>query len=330
VLRSYRPRISVIICTYNRCNNLRNALASLAHMTVPTDLDWELLVVDNNSSDGTKQVVDSFVRRSGLKARYVLEPAAGLSHARNRGVVETEGEVISFLDDDVVVAPDWLMEILKAFEQYDAMCVGGRVLLQTAPQPMPSWWNPIFDPAVGKFDKGDSVIVYEKNSPALVGIGANMSFRRVVFEKYGLFCTDLGRNGRGLGTGEETNLVYRLRRNNEVTLYYPRAIVYHCVSTDRFSKRYLRRTAWHIGVWRYLEDSETSSSSPTFLGVPRWVFRSLPGSARWVIYLTVTCRRSEAFIYEWDALNYLGYFVAAWKAAMSGTTHRSGHRAVGY
>lgn len=327
MIHSSHPQISVIICTYNRSAKLRNALVSLAQMSVPSDLAWELVVVDNNSSDDTKHLVDSFVRDSSLNAKYVLERTAGLSHARNRGLSVAEGEVISFLDDDVVVAPNWLVEILKAFEQHDVMCVGGRVLLQALPSPVPSWWNSIFDGAVGKFDKGDNVIVYEKNSQALPGIGANMSFRRVVFDRYGTFCTELGRIGRGLGTGEEINLAYKLLRNNEVTLYYPGAVVYHCVSTDRFSKQYLRQIAWHLGVWRYLEDSETSSNSPSILGVPRWVYKSIPGSARWWIYLTFTSRQPEAFLHEYYVISYLGYFAAAWKAARSGGTHRGRNRA---
>jgi GT2 family glycosyltransferase len=291
-------------------------------MSVPENLPWELVVVDNNSSDETKEVVESFNRSSRLNTKYVLERAAGLSHARNRGVAESHGELISFLDDDVVVAPDWLTEICKAFEHYGAMCVGGRVFLRGDPQ-MPSWWHRTFDVAVGKFDRGDNAILYQKDDEELVGIGANMSFRRIVFEKYGLFNTEMGRIGNQHRTGEETELVLRLRRNNELAVYYPGAVVYHCFSDDRFSKRYLRLNAYHFGGWRYLSESEALSKGLKILGVPLWMYRSTLGAVGMMISLTLLGRRTGAFCQERRAIVYLGYFVEAWKAGRSKETLRS-------
>jgi glycosyltransferase involved in cell wall biosynthesis len=306
------PKVSVVICTYNRCNQLKETLASLAQLSVPDDLPWELVVVDNNSSDETKEVVELFVRTPRLNAKYLLERNAGLSHARNRGVAESQGEVISFLDDDVVVTSDWLTEIWKAFQEHGAMCVGGRVLLHGDPQ-MPSWWHQTFDVAVGKFDRGDKVILYENGDLELIGIGANMSFRRVVFERYGLFDTEMGRIGNRHTTGEETDLVLRLRRNNELAVYYPGAVVYHCISNDRFSKRYLRLNAYHFGGWRYLCESEALSKSPKVLGVPLWMYRTLLAAAGMTLALTLLGRRAEAFLQERRMFVYLGYFAAARK-----------------
>jgi glycosyltransferase involved in cell wall biosynthesis len=306
------PKISVVICTYNRCNQLKDTLVSLAQLSVPDDLPWQLVVVDNNSSDETKEVVESFARIPRLNAKYVLERNAGLSHARNRGIAESQGEIISFLDDDVVVTSDWLAEIWKAFQQYGAMCVGGRVLLRGDPQ-MPSWWHQTFDVAVGKFDRGDGVILYENGDTALIGIGANMSFRRVVFERYGLFDAEMGRIGNRHTTGEETDLVLRLRRNNELAVYYPGAVVYHCISNDRFSKRYLRLNAYHFGRWRYLSESEAPSKSPKLLGVPLWMYRSVLATAGMTLALTLLGQNAKAFLQERRMLVYLGYFAAARK-----------------
>src|SRR5215475_15705591 len=100
------PFISVIICTYNRCESLLGALKSLETMLIPPDLAWELLVIDNNSSDKTSEAVGSFLSRGTLPLTYVFEPVAGLSTARNRGILESSGEIVAFLDDDVEVSPE--------------------------------------------------------------------------------------------------------------------------------------------------------------------------------------------------------------------------------
>ena len=288
------PKISVVICTYNRCSKLRDTLVSLAQMPVSEDLPWELVVVDNNSSDKTKDVVEAFAEESCLNAKYVLECAAGLSHARNRGIAESRGAIISFLDDDVVVASDWLTEIWKAFEKYDAMCVGGRVLLHKDIK-VPAWWHESFNVGIGKFDRGDSVIRPENGDTELIGIGANMSFRRMVFEKYGLFNTEMGRIGNGHRTGEETEVVLELRRKNEKVIYYPGAVVYHCISSDRFSKQYLRMNSYHFGKWRYLSESELHSKSLKILGMPLWMYRSTLEAIGMMICLTLLGRHREAF-----------------------------------
>jgi glycosyltransferase involved in cell wall biosynthesis len=313
VIHSSIPKISVVICTYNRCNKLKDTLVSLAQLSIPNDLPWELIVVDNNSSDETKSVVESFLPIPRLNAKYVLERNAGLSHARNRGVAESQGEVISFLDDDVIVTSDWLTEIWKAFQQYGAMCVGGRVLLYGNPQ-MPSWWHQTFNVAIGKFDRGDTVIRYKNADGELIGIGANMSFHRAVFEKYGLFDTEMGRIGKRHTTGEETDVVLRLGRNNELAIYYPRAVVYHCISNDRFSKRYLRLNAYNFGASRYVSESEVLSRGPTVLGVPLWMYRDMLAAAGMTFFLTLLRRRAEALVQERRMLGYLGYSAAAWRS----------------
>src|SRR5215469_2479676 len=110
MIDSSHPTISVVICTHNRCKLLKDTLVSLAQMAKPEGLPWELLVVDNNSSDQTKEVVESFSGGCELKPQYVFERAPGLSHARNRGVKESRADIISFLDDDVIVASDWLAQ----------------------------------------------------------------------------------------------------------------------------------------------------------------------------------------------------------------------------
>lgn len=304
--------VSVIICTYNRCESLRGALNSLEAMFVPAGLVWELLVIDNNSQDKTSETVGAFLTRRSLPLTYIFEPIAGLSTARNRGIRESRGEILAFLDDDVMVSPQWLIEVRNAFQQYHAACVGGRVLLhQTSPRP--SWWHQAYDGAVGEFDRGTRVIIDESEEPR-IGIGANIIFKRTVFETCGWFRTDLGRKGSQLTTGEEAEMVQRLRQQKQTLVYYPDALVYHCVPGERFSKHYLRQHFFHLGQWYFLKKLDDPKHGRRILGVPGWRYR-LVLTNLWRAFLCLLSRRLTGFFLEqFQVLLFFGYFRAARRA----------------
>src|SRR5712692_10304016 len=120
--------ISVVVCTYNRSKSLASTLESLGQMTTPPDLAWELIVVDNNSNDQTKKVVEEFASTSGLKVRYVHESTQGHTYARNRGIETAKGEIVVFTDDDVAVDEFWLANVRHAFDDFDCLAIGGRIV----------------------------------------------------------------------------------------------------------------------------------------------------------------------------------------------------------
>ena len=193
--------ISVIICTYNRCQSLAVVLDSISRMSVPPELPWELIVVDNGSKDATRTVVADFVRFSALgNVRYIFEEQPGLSYARNRGIEEACGEIIAFTDDDVTVDEAWLRSVKTAFDQFGCAAIAGRVV-PVWPGPKPAWFaesGPFSTPkAIVSFDHGDDVLPITRDL-----CGANMAFRRFVFDKYGLFRTDLGRTKNVLMGGK--------------------------------------------------------------------------------------------------------------------------------
>jgi glucosyl-dolichyl phosphate glucuronosyltransferase len=307
------PLISVIICTYNRCQSLAGTLGSLARMSVPPDLTWELIVIDNNSRDKTSETVNSFLSPgTALPLSYFFEASPGLSHARNRGIRESQGPILAFLDDDVLVSPNWLGEVNKAFEQYDPVCIGGRVLLHES-NPRPTWWDKRYDGAAGQFDRGTSVIVGEERDERLIGIGANMIFKRTAFDRYGLFRTDLGRKGNQLTMGEETDMVQRLRRQKERIIYYPDAVVYHCPPAERFSKHYLRQHFYHLGQWFFVRDLGDPNMGPRIFSVPRWAYRSVVSKLWKTVLLGLCGRCTESFFQQLQCVLFVGYFTAAQK-----------------
>jgi len=264
--------ITVVICTYNRAQSLARALTSLQDMLVPPELSWELIVVDNNSRDTTRNVVHDFIQSSELPIRYVWEGTQGLSRARNTGIREARGEIIAFTDDDVTVDPQWLACIRKAFEDYDCSGVGGKIV-PIWPSGKPTWLEtdgryPLMD-VIAKLDLGEEA--FEMRTPPY---GANMAFRKVAFFQYGDFRPDLDRVGHRLLSGGDTEFGRRLLRGGERVVYAPNAVVYHPVQKRRMTKGYFQ--SWYFNYGRYLVRIGDLSEKPVrYAGIPRYLFRDL-------------------------------------------------------
>src|SRR5271169_6552202 len=121
-------RITVILCTFNRCQLLAEALHSVAVSTLPESVEWEVLVIDNNSTDQTREVVEDFCRRYPGRFRYLFEPQQGKSHALNTGIREARGDILIFTDDDVTVEPTWIHNLAAPLHSGEWMGGGGRTL----------------------------------------------------------------------------------------------------------------------------------------------------------------------------------------------------------
>jgi glycosyltransferase involved in cell wall biosynthesis len=241
---------------------------------------WELVVVDNNSRDATRSVVEDFGRTSGVETRYVFESRQGLSHARNAGVKAVRGDIVAFTDDDVTVDVHWLQRLQEVFDQTDCLGVAGRIL-PTWSCPKPRWLEedaryPLMAGVIMTFDLGD-----QRGDLASPPFGANMSFRRSAFERYGLFRTDLGRVGAQLLGSEDTEFGRRLLGGDEKLVYEPGAIIYHPVDPARVTKRYFR--SWYYSYGRSLVRANGGPhSSRNVCGVPLFLVRKLAANA-WAI-----------------------------------------------
>jgi glycosyltransferase involved in cell wall biosynthesis len=269
--------ISVVICTRNRSRRLRQALESLGAMRVEAGRPWEIVVVDNNSTDDTRTQVHEFARASGLNVRSVLEPAPGLSHARNRGLQVSKGAVVAFTDDDVVVDAAWLNEVIREFETYPDT---GILFGQTRRPP---------SGGAGISVKEDGVRqAYAYPSPPwVIGHGNNMSVRRSAAERIGSFDTRLGA-GTAAGSAEDTDYVYRALKGGHQVVYAPSPIVYH--HHDRLSPRdELRaRAAYARGRGAFY--------CKHLLRGDRWVWRGLLGEVKSSVIAAATVpeRRTTA------------------------------------
>src|ERR1700733_6192805 len=117
--------ITVILCTYNRCQSLSQALDSVAAQILPDSLEWEVIVVDNNSSDQTREVTQNYVHKHPGRFRYVFEQQQGLSRARNTGIRAARGEILAFMDEDITGAPMWSQNFTRSFRGEKSRGCGG-------------------------------------------------------------------------------------------------------------------------------------------------------------------------------------------------------------
>ena len=202
----------------------------------------ELIVVDNNSSDRTAQVVESYRPVCPGRLRYVCEAKIGLSHARNRAIHEASGDIIAFVDDDVYFGKNWLKEIRKAFdENSDISCVGGKSV-PTFETPAPEWITEEMYKFYGTTRSGehDRLMVFPEHP-----YGLNMAFRKSVFSQVGIFNPNLGRAKGCLLSNEELDLFHRIDKAGMKVYYASRALLYHRIPAERTDKRWIaERTYW--------------------------------------------------------------------------------------
>ncbi len=262
---------TVIICTYNRSDSLRRTLESLSRQKVPEGFEFEVIVVDNNSNDSTKQVVEHAQNRLNIPClRYEFEKAQGLCFARNRGIACARGDIVLFTDDDVTVAEDWIYEIIKGMEQYDCQACGGYIGPVWETQP-PYWLTEIF--------YGFLAVRTDEGAPKKVSqisdlpFGANMAIRKDVFEKVGTFNTSLGRKGNVLSSYDDTDLLDRIIQSGGYIYYLPHARVYHHIESYRTTKKYFRR--WRMHCSRNLAESHGIPGYRKLFGVPVYIYSQL-------------------------------------------------------
>lgn len=229
--------ITIIVCTYNRCESLAKTLDSISVSTDPPGVEWEVLVVDNHSSDRTSAVVADFCSRRPGRFRYLFEPQPGKAYALNAGIREATGEILAFTDDDVIVEPTWLQNLTAGLRSGECAGAGGRVI-PAWPRSLPSWLavdSPHARGPLPVFDCGREAC--ELTQPPL---GANAAFRKVVFDKYGGYRTDLGPSpdNKIPCTNDDTEFGQRLIDAGERLRYEPSAVVYHAVAPARIDQEY--------------------------------------------------------------------------------------------
>ena len=292
-------KISVVLCTYNRASSLRTVLEMLAHQELGNDVEFELVVVDNNSTDSTRAVVELFQQDfPDLDIQYYFEATQGKSYALNAGIRAASHEVLAFTDDDVVIDPCWLRSISEAFNALPTRVLAGRV------RPLwmsskPAWMNELESrlyTAIVEFDMGEKPLKLDEP-----GIGANMAVHSDVFDEFGAFRTDIGPTSGELMRCEDTEIFQRLISSGEPVYYSPEMIIDHPVEEFRMTREYFLKYYFAYGRSR----TRISGVEPVtlFFGVPRYMLRQvLSQICRWLSTISV----SERFLRKLELAEQLG------------------------
>jgi glycosyltransferase involved in cell wall biosynthesis len=275
---------------------------------------YEILVVDNNSTDQTRPLVEALAAQNPEKLKYIFEPKQGLSYGRNTGIAAAQAAIIAFTDDDVRVAADWVWRISSGFEANpDIDFLGGRVVPRWPAEP-PPWltkanWSPL-----ALLDYGDQSF-YVNSGKQLCLIGANFAFRRRAFEKVGLFKTDFQRVKDGIGSLEDHEFLLRLWRVGGKGLYLPELVAAAEIEPDRMEKRYHRK--WHTSHGRFYaalqsEEVERSNLGKLF-GVPAHLYRQALSDLWGWVRARIRQQPAEAFTKELGLRYFSGFVMRRWR-----------------
>lgn len=284
-------RFSVIFCTYNREKYIYNAMKSIAEQNFPVQ-NYELILVNNNSTDNTKKVCEQFQSDyPSVGFRYFDEPNQGLSYARNRGVKESQGEILVFVDDDATVFENYLPAIDKFFSEHSGVSACGGPIIPSYESEKPKWLSHYTEQLIGgALYEGEKVKPFRNGKyPG----GGNSAFRREVFDKYGLFNVELGRKGTGLIGAEEKDLYDRLTKGNEQFFYLPEMGIYHYIPEKKLTESHFKELTYSIGKSELIRTKAVSGKEyrkRLFSEMIKW-------AASWVLFFgfLITIRPSKGF-----------------------------------
>jgi GT2 family glycosyltransferase len=213
---SMHTDVSIIVCTYNRCDSLKMLMDSLEGLKDVSAVSWELIVVDNNSTDQTRVVVDGVVKAGCANVKYLFEVRRGKSFALNTGISAAKGEIIAFLDDDCIVTPGWLACLAKEFRNNpECAGIGGRVELYDSRD----------RPVTIRTSKKKQAFSSSGQLFSLIP-GCNMAFIRTVFHQAGNFDVRFG-PGTLIASAEDADFIYRVYKLGLPMLYCPDVVIYH-------------------------------------------------------------------------------------------------------
>ncbi|MDJ0735862.1 MAG: glycosyltransferase family 2 protein [Nostocaceae cyanobacterium] len=292
-------QISAIICTHNRDNYLGAAIDSLLTQDFPGS--FEVIVVDNGSSDRTRQVVEQ--RQSDPHLKYIYEPKIGLSVARNTGARVAGGDILAYLDDDAVASQHWLHILYSAYQENAKLAIaGGKVTLlwSESIQP-PRWLSTGLAGNLGAYDLGNTVVYID--NPGLTPRGLNYSIRSSFLEEIGGFDTHLGRVGKKLLSNEELRMTELALQQGWQVAYLPDALVAHNVSPERLQPSWFLRRGWWQGISECYREQLAGKAGIGQL--QRGSEKFVRGLYKALQYFSDPAERFDKLVYAYGQIGYL-------------------------
>lgn len=227
-------KISLVICTYNRDKYLPEALESIRMQVAPKDL-FELIIVDNNSTDNTASIAGSFIKNNpDLQTAYHFEENKGLSFARNRGIKEAVAPVIAYVDDDAILSPGYIQQLATFFDSYkDAAGSGGKVIPKYESGHPPVWMNHFLNGFVGYHNFGENIVLYDKKMK--YPPGCNMAYKKEILLEAGGFNNDLKFRS------DDKYIFHKIKEYSDKIYYVPDAWLFHYIDADRLSSENFKK-----------------------------------------------------------------------------------------
>lgn len=293
--------ISVILCTHNHATRLRKTLATLKSLAPPIR-PWEFLVVDNNCTDETAEVLaEELWQPKDVAVRIVREEKLGLSNARNRSLSVAEGEYLLFLDDDETPDPQWLLAYERQMLAHSPDALGGRIDVLFEHGERPTWLKDELLGFLGQLNHGEPRWLNDPDTPFY---GGNFAIRKDVFDRVGPFDADLGRKGQVNAGGEDTDFYRRLLDHDQRIYWVPGAIINHRIRADKLRRSYFLNLHYHQGLAMGARKRANSSKFP-----PKYLFGQLARSLKTTFQQRFSNGKDHSLRAEMNTAYFTGYIL---------------------
>jgi glycosyltransferase involved in cell wall biosynthesis len=298
--------LTLLVCTYNRCADLRELLETAVSQQMHGKFSYEILVVDNNSNDATRDVVESFIARGHDNVRYLFEPKQGKSNALNTGLSAIRGWCYAITDDDFLLPNNWAYEILEGFRNHPQVAfVSGKVIPEWESE-VPAWLTKKHWAAIAMSDYGDDEFYVDSNNQVCL---LACSFRLSEVREVGDYHSELGPTLAAGGAIEDLELLQRLWSAGKKGVYLPHLSFRHKATADRLTKEYHRR--WHTSHGRnyaIMRHHDVEKSASRLFDVPVYLYReAMKDGFSWLRY-SLQGNRDEAFWHETHLRFFIGFF----------------------
>lgn len=298
--------ITLLVCTYNRSHDLREMLETAAAQETGGAFSYEILVVDNNSTDDTRAVVEEFIARGHKNLRYLFEGRQGKSNALNTGLNAVRGTIFTICDDDFILPEDWLKNIFAAFSAHpEVSFVSGKVLPAWQAEP-PVWLTAEHWSALALTDYGEKEFYADENKQICL---LACSFRTADVAAVGGYSPELGVTKNQIGGTEDLEVLKRLWKSGRKGIYLPHISFYHKVEPNRITKKYHRR--WHSGhgsFYAAMRDEEVEQSSARLFDVPAHLYSQAAKNIVHWLKFSLQRQKAKTFWHETQLHFFKGFF----------------------
>lgn len=289
---------TVALCTHNHADRLLRTLADLLGIQAP-QAPWELLVIDNASTDATQDILARRAWTSGWQARVAREGKLGLSHARNRAIQDARGEYLIFIDDDETPDPGWLRACERLIREHAPDAFGGRIEVLFEDQ-RPAWVTGELMGFLGQLNRADAIVPLTERGTSFYG--GNFGFRKAVCDTVGTFDTLLGRKGTGNTGGEEVDFYRRLLDAGFKVWWTPEAVIYHRIQAAKLKRTYFLSLHYRQGCAEGSRKRGESSRLP-----PKYLYGQLARALGRALFRRLRLGGNHSLRLEMNVAYFAGY-----------------------